>query len=58
MTADGTVIGKAGQSTYRVNKSAMKAKPTATRTISRGGFGAMASAKSSWGRGKTGGWGG
>jgi uncharacterized protein YgiB involved in biofilm formation len=58
MTADGTVIGKAGQSSYRVDKSTMKAKPTATRTISRGGFGSMASAKSSWGGGKTGGWGG
>ena len=58
MTADGKVIGKAGQSTYRVDKSTMKAKPTVTRTISRGGFGAMASAKSSWGGGKRSGWGG
>ncbi|MCP4342734.1 MAG: DUF1190 domain-containing protein [Desulfobulbaceae bacterium] len=58
MTADGTVIGKAGQRSYRVNKSTMKPKPSVTRTVSRGGFGAMASAKSSWGRGKSGGWGG
>lgn len=59
MTADGTVIGKAGQRSYRVNKSTMKSKPTVTRTVSRGGFGAMASAKSSWGGGKkSGGWGG
>ncbi len=58
MTADGTVIGKAGQRTYNVDKSTLKAKPTATRTISRGGFGAMASAKSSWGGGKSRGWGG
>jgi len=58
MTADGTVIGKAGQRSYQVNKSAMKSKPTVMRTVSRGGFGAMASAKSSWGGGKSRGWGG
>jgi uncharacterized protein YgiB involved in biofilm formation len=58
MTADGTVIGKAGQRSYRVNKSTMKSKPSVTRTVSRGGFGAMASAKSSWGGGKSRGWGG
>ena len=62
MTADGTVIGRPGQSSYRVSRSAMKAKPTTTRTVSRGGFGAVASAKSSWGggrsRGRAGGWGG
>ena len=59
MTADGKVIGKAGQSSYRVNKSSMKSKPTATRTVSRGGFGAIASAKSSWGGGgRSSGWGG
>lgn len=58
MTADGTVIGKAGKSSYRVDKSTMKTKPTTTRTMSRGGFGAVASAKSSWGGGKRSGWGG
>jgi uncharacterized protein YgiB involved in biofilm formation len=58
MTADGTVIGKPGQKSYRVEKSTMKSKPTATKTVSRGGFGSMASAKSSWGGGKSGGWGG
>lgn len=59
MTADGTVIGKPGQSSYRVSKSSMKSKPTITRTVSRGGFGAVASAKSSWGGGRrSGGWGG
>jgi len=58
MTADGTVIGKPGGSSYRVSKSAMKAKPSVTRTVSRGGFGSMASAKSSWGGGKSRGWGG
>ncbi len=58
MTADGKVIGKSGQRSYRVNKSTMKSKPTATRTVSRGGFGAVASAKSSWGGGRSSGWGG
>ncbi|MFT5701310.1 MAG: hypothetical protein ACI8ZB_004201 [Desulforhopalus sp.] len=58
MTADGTVIGKAGQRSYRVNKSTMSSKPTVTRTVSRGGFGATASAKSSWGGGKSRSWGG
>ncbi len=58
MTADGTVIGKSGQKSYRVNKSSMKAKPTVTRTVSRGGFGSMASAKSNWGGGRSRGWGG
>lgn len=62
MTADGTVIGKPGQRSYRVNKSSTSSKPTVTRTVSRGGFGAVASAKSNWGggrsRGRSGGWGG
>ncbi len=62
MTADGTVIGKPGQSSYRVSKSSMNSKPSVTRTVSRGGFGAVASAKSGWGggrsRGRSGGWGG
>ncbi len=58
MTADGTVIGRAGQKSYRVGKSTLKAKPTVTRTISRGGFGSVASAKSSWGGGRSRGWGG
>ncbi len=57
MTADGQVIGTAGRSSYRVNRSVLKPKPTVTRTVSRGGFGAKASAKSSWG-GKSSGWGG
>ncbi len=58
MTADGTVIGTSGQRSYRVDKSTMKAKPTATRTISRGGFGSVASAKSNWGGGRSSSWGG
>ena len=59
MTADGTIVGKPGQSSYTVNKSSLKQKPTVTRTVSRGGFGSVASAKSSWGGGRSrGGWGG
>jgi uncharacterized protein YgiB involved in biofilm formation len=59
MTADGTVIGKSGQRSYRVNKSTLKPKATTTRTVSRGGFGSVASAKSSWGGSRrSGGWGG
>jgi len=59
MTADGTVIGRPGQSSYRVSKSSMKSTPTVPRTVSRGGFGSVASAKSSWGGGRrSGGWGG
>lgn len=62
MTADGTVIGDYGKRSYTVNKSSLKSKPSVTRTVSRGGFGAVASAKSSWGggraSGRSGGWGG
>ncbi|MFH0782875.1 MAG: DUF1190 domain-containing protein [Pseudomonadota bacterium] len=58
MTADGTIIGKPGQNSYRVDNSTLKTKPSVTRTVSRGGFGATASAKSSWGGGKSSGWGG
>ena len=59
MTADGYSIGKSGRSSYRVDRSAFKPKPTVTRTVSRGGFGAQASAKSSWGGGsKSKSWGG
>lgn len=58
MTADGSVIGRPGQSTYSVSKSALQPKPSVTRTVSRGGFGSTASAKSSWGGGKYSGWGG
>lgn len=58
MTADGTMIGRAGQSSYKVASSNLKPKPTVSRTVSRGGFGSVASAKSSWGGGKSSGWGG
>ncbi|SMR98890.1 hypothetical protein VIM7927_00103 [Vibrio mangrovi] len=36
-------------SRVKVHRDQMKPKPTVTRTISRGGFGSTASAKSSWG---------
>ncbi|WP_299265069.1 DUF1190 domain-containing protein [uncultured Psychrosphaera sp.] len=59
MLADGTSIGKYGKSSYNVSKSATKQKPMVTRTVSRGGFGSVASAKSNWGGGsKSRGWGG
>jgi len=59
MMADGTSIGKYGKKKYKVGKSATKKKPAVTRTVSRGGFGSVASAKSKWGGGsKSKGWGG
>ena len=58
MMADGTVIGDYGKPSYSVSKSTLKPKPSVTRTVSRGGFGSVASAKSSWGGGRSGGWGG
>ena len=61
MLADGTSIGKFGsKKKFKVSKSATKKKPTVTKTVSRGGFGSVASAKSSWGGGKSSskGWGG
>ncbi|MFD1216445.1 MULTISPECIES: DUF1190 domain-containing protein [Microbulbifer] len=58
MTADGGVVGRSGRASYTVPKSATKPKPAVSRTVSRGGFGAVASAKSSWGGGRSGGWGG
>ncbi|RKF15837.1 DUF1190 domain-containing protein [Alginatibacterium sediminis] len=61
MTADGRNLGAAGQRSYKVPQSTYKAKPTVTKTVSRGGFGSSASAKSSWGSSKSSkssGWGG
>ena len=59
MMADGTSLGKYGKRSYKVNKSATKKKPAITRTVSRGGFGSVASAKSSWSKSKSRkGWGG
>ncbi|MDP5208699.1 DUF1190 domain-containing protein [Microbulbifer sp. 2205BS26-8] len=62
MTADGQVIGRSGKTSYRVDKSTTQPKPKVTKTVSRGGFGAVASAKSNWGGGRSSsrsrGWGG
>ncbi|NVK72177.1 MAG: DUF1190 domain-containing protein [Oceanospirillaceae bacterium] len=60
VTGSGSIIGKPGKRSYKVDKSVLKPKPSAKadRTISRGGFGSVASAKSSWGGGKSKGWGG
>lgn len=59
MTSDGYVIGSPGKSSYRMSREALKPKPKVTRTMSRGGFGSTASAKSNWGSsGKSKGWGG
>ncbi len=53
MTADGYVVGSPGSRSYNVSRDALKPKPAVTRTISRGGFGAKASAKSNWGSSKS-----
>lgn len=62
MTSDGFVVGSPGQRSYKMPSEALKPKPAVTRTISRGGFGAKASAKSNWGssraRGGSRSWGG
>ncbi|MBU2881126.1 DUF1190 domain-containing protein [Psychrosphaera sp. B3R10] len=61
MLSDGTSIGKYGKNKFKVSKSATSPKPKITKTVSRGGFGSVASAKSSWGGGKSSsskGWGG
>ncbi|MDT0596641.1 DUF1190 domain-containing protein [Glaciecola petra] len=62
MTSDGFVVGSPGQRSYRMPREALKPKPAVTRTISRGGFGSAASAKSNWGSAKSSrssrGWGG
>jgi uncharacterized protein YgiB involved in biofilm formation len=59
MTADGYVLGDSSSGRYKVSSAQMKPKPTVTKTVSRGGFGSTASAKSSWGGGsKSGSWGG
>ncbi|WP_018416957.1 DUF1190 domain-containing protein [Teredinibacter turnerae] len=58
-TADGTTLGNGSKRSVNVGKSTFKPKPAVTRTMSRGGFGSTASAKSSWGgSSRSGGWGG
>ena len=60
--ADGTRYGDYSHRTrvkkVKVSSDAFKPKPKVTRTISRGGFGSKAAAKSSWGGSRSGGWGG
>ena len=46
-TPGGDVIGNRQQSQVRVNRDVFQPKPAVTRTVSRGGFGAMAAARSS-----------
>jgi len=53
MTSDGYVVGSPGQRSYKVPSDSLKPKPAVTRTMSRGGFGATASAKSNWGSSKS-----
>ncbi|MEP1554286.1 MAG: DUF1190 family protein [Paraglaciecola sp.] len=57
--ADGYDFGDYRRRTMNVSESALKPKPTVSRTIKRGGFGSSVRAKSSWGSSsKKGGWGG
>lgn len=59
MTSNGSVLGRVGDQNYRVNRDALtKPMPAVTRTVSRGGFGSQAAAKSNWGRSTGRGWGG
>ena len=59
MMPNGTIVGRKGADHYSVPRDALTQKPTVTKTISRGGFGSVASAKSHWGGGKSSGrWGG
>ncbi len=64
--SDGSSVAYGGSGQYTIGKGTNKPKPVvkkpqpkATKTLSRGGFGSTASAKSSWGGGKSSkGWGG
>lgn len=57
ITSDGYDYGDFRSRSFKVNKKAFSPKPTASRTIKRGGFGSSVRAKSSWGSSK-GSWGG
>lgn len=46
--ADGTYYGSSSNRHTRVSPDTFKPKPAVTRTMSRGGFGSKAAAKSSW----------
>jgi uncharacterized protein YgiB involved in biofilm formation len=59
VTSSGSTIRSSGGSYQAPKGAATKKQPTVTKTVSRGGFGSTAAAKSSWGGGsKSGGWGG
>lgn len=61
MTPHGQILGPAGHRRYKVrNETLTKPIPTVQRTVSRGGFGSQAAAKSNWGGSsrRSGGWGG
>lgn len=57
-TVDGNTYGSRARRTFKADADAFKPKPVVTRTMSRGGFGSTVAAKSSWGGGSRGGWGG
>jgi uncharacterized protein YgiB involved in biofilm formation len=50
-------MGRGARTTVKVDPDALKPKPKVARTLSRGGFGSKAAAKSSWGGGSRS-WGG
>lgn len=56
--ADGRDYGSRYNSKVRANSKSFEKKPTIRRTMSRGGFGSRAAAKSSWSGGRSSGWGG
>lgn len=56
--ADGRDYGSRYNSKVYTKKSTFEKKPTATKTMSRGGFGSRAAAKSSWSGSRSSGWGG
>ena len=61
LTPDGRVLGRAGDRSFKVpNDTLTQPIPSVQRTVSRGGFGSQAAAKSNWGgsSGRSGGWGG
>jgi len=60
MTSDGKALGRIGDKRLNVSRDTLtKPMPTVRRTVSRGGFGSQAAAKSNWGSSsRRGGWGG
>ncbi|MGF1762218.1 DUF1190 domain-containing protein [Aliivibrio kagoshimensis] len=59
VASDGKNYGRSySKSKTFMSKSDMQPKPTVSRTMSRGGFGSKAAAKSSWGSSSTKSWGG